>query len=322
MLVGGTKRKYNQAVQRRRQYHGSAFATGRRQTMPTPAAQRHAQRFDRVLLHIEQHLDEELSLDALSAVAHYSPFHFHRAFSAYAGVSVGQYVLRMRLRRASFRLVSEPQDSVLDIALQAGFNSGEAFARAFKRAFGQSPTAFRRQPLWQAWNAAFMFPSFIWSVIMQVDIVQFPATRIAALEHRGPIREVQHSVQTFIAWRQRSGVSPVERCRSFGIPYGNPDTTPPADFRFDICGELGAGESVAANPEGVVEQAILAGRCARVRHLGLRNRLGETIYPLYHDWLPASGETPRDFPLFFHYVTTKHGPDPEHDITDIYLPLR
>ena len=290
--------------------------------MPTTAAQRYAQRFARVLLHIEQHLDEELTLDALSAAAHYSPYHFHRAFSAYVGVSVGRYVQCMRLRRASLRLRSEPRAPVLDIALQAGFDSGEAFARAFKRAFGQSPSAFRRQPLWQAWNAAFVFPTFIWRVIMQVDIVQFPATRIAALEHRGPIRDVPRSVQVFIAWRRRSGVSPVERCRSFGIPYGNPDTTPPADFRFDLCGELGEGEGVAANPEGVVEKTIPAGRCARVRHLGHRDRLGETIYPLYRDWLPASGETPRDFPMFFHYLTIDPGPDSEHDVTDIYLPLR
>ena len=66
--------------------------------MPTPAAQRHAQRFDRVLLHIEQHLDDELPLDVLSAVAHYTPFHFHRAFSAYVGVSVGRYVHRASIQ--------------------------------------------------------------------------------------------------------------------------------------------------------------------------------------------------------------------------------
>ncbi|WP_348550681.1 AraC family transcriptional regulator [Acidithiobacillus sp.] len=290
--------------------------------MSANATQLYAKRFGRVLLHIEQHLDEELTLDALSALAHYSPFHFHRAFSAYVGVSVGRYVQLMRLRRASIRLREEPQLPVLDIALHAGFDSGEAFARAFKRTFGQSPSAFRRTPLWQAWNAAFVFPSFIWSVIMQVDIMQFPATRIAALEHRGPIRELSHSWQTFTAWRQHSGVSSVEQYRTFGIPYSNPDTTPPADFQFDLCGELGAGEIVAANPEGVVEKFIPGGRCARVRHLGPRDRLGQTIYPLYRDWLPSSSETPRDFPLFFHFVTSKFGPEREHDITDIYLPLR
>lgn len=59
-----------------------------------------------------------------------------------------------------------------------------------------------------------------------------------------------------------------------------------------------------------------------MRHLVPRDRLGETIYPLYRDWLPASGEAPRDFRLFFHYVTVAPGPDSESDITDIYLPLQ
>ena len=289
--------------------------------MPSAAAQRYAQRFDKVLLHIEQHLDDDLSLDVLSKVAHLSRFHFHRAFSAYVGASVARYVQRMRLRRASDRLMSKPTDSVLDIALQAGFDSAEAFARAFKRAFGQSPTAFRRHPEWYAWNAGFVFPSFIWSPIMQVDIVEFPITRVAALEHRGAVHEVPSTVHAFIAWRQASGISAVERCKSFGVAHNNPDTAP-QDFHFDVCGELLVGERVRPNPQGVVEKIIPAGRCARVRHLGPRDRLGETIYPLYRDWLPASGESPRDFPLFFHYVTVKLGYDPEHDITDVYLPLK
>lgn len=290
--------------------------------MQSSATQRHLQRFDKVMLHIEQHLDDELTLEALSEVAHFSRFHFHRAFSAYVGISVARYVQRMRLRRASYQLVSKPDDSVLEIALQAGFDSAEAFAHAFKRTFGQSPTAFRRHPEWHAWNAAFVFPPFVWSVIMQVDIVHFPATRIAALEHRGAIRELPRTVQDYIAWRQHSGLSPVERSKSFGIAYSNPDTTPPEQFRFDVCGELLEGEQVQPNPQGVVEKIIPAGRCARVRHLGPRDRLGETIYPLYRDWLPASGEAPRDYPLFFHYVTTKLSPDPAHDITDVYLPLQ
>lgn len=289
--------------------------------MSPTARQRHAQRFDRVLRHIEQHLDADLTLDELSPLAHYSRFHFHRAFTAYVGVSVARYVQHMRLRRASHRLLDRRADRVLDIALQAGFDSAEAFSRAFKRAFGQSPTAFRRQPEWHAWNAALVMPPFIWSVIMQVEIVEFPATRIAALAHRGPVRQLPHTVQAFIAWRQASGVSPVARAKTFGIAHNNPDTAPD-DFHFEVCGELLEGEAVAANPQGVVEAIIPAGRCARVRHEGLREHLGQTIYPLYRDWLPASGETPRDFPLFFHYVTVNPGPDSEDDITDIYLPLR
>lgn len=289
--------------------------------MTSSSAQRYAQRFDRVLLYIEQHLDEELSLTVLSEVACYSRFHFHRAFSEYVGVSVTRYVQRMRLRRASQQLLARPRVRVLDIALRAGFDSGEAFAHAFKHAFGQSPSAFRHQPEWHAWNAGFLVPSFIWNVIMQVDIVEFSEVRVAALEFRGPLRELPRAVQSFMAWRQQSGVSPVEQCRSFGIAHNNPDTAPD-DFHFDICGELRVEDQIVPNPQEVIEKRIPGGRCARVRHLGPRDRLGETIYPLYRDWLPASGETPRDFPLFFHYVTLKFGLDTDHDITDVYLPLQ
>jgi AraC family transcriptional regulator len=92
---------------------------------------------------------------------------------------------------------------------------------------------------------------------------------------------------------------------SFGIAYDGPDTVEPAAFRFDICG------SVAAEV-----------RCGVLRHPGSHDRIGESARYLYREWLPASGEELRDFPLFFHYLNLK--PEtPEHElITDIYLPLK
>ncbi|MEZ5535972.1 MAG: GyrI-like domain-containing protein [Thiolinea sp.] len=52
------------------------------------------------------------------------------------------------------------------------------------------------------------------------------------------------------------------------------------------------------------------------------DNLGPSIYPLYREWLPDSGEELRDFPLFFNYLTLP--PEtPEHEMmTDIYLPLK
>jgi AraC family transcriptional regulator len=79
---------------------------------------------------------------------------------------------------------------------------------------------------------------------------------------------------------------------------------------------------VPVNPQGVMTKSIPAGRCARVRHYGSHTRIGESIYPLYRNWLPESGEELRDFPLFFHYLNLM--PEiPEHElVTDIYLPLK
>jgi AraC family transcriptional regulator len=63
------------------------------------------QRFERVFIYIEEHLDEPLSVEKLSGVAHFSMFHFHRQFSQYVGLGVAAYVRLLRLRRASYQLV-------------------------------------------------------------------------------------------------------------------------------------------------------------------------------------------------------------------------
>ncbi|MES9852420.1 MAG: GyrI-like domain-containing protein [Candidatus Thiodiazotropha sp. L084R] len=70
------------------------------------------------------------------------------------------------------------------------------------------------------------------------------------------------------------------------------------------------------------QKTYSSGRFAKVRHIGSTDRIDESIYPLYRDWLPESGEELRDFQLFFQYL--KRVQDvPEHEqITDIYLPLK
>lgn len=288
--------------------------------MNEQAQQQYRKRFEQVFAHIDRHLDADLSVDGLCAVAHFSRFHFQRQFSAYAGISVTRYVQLLRLRRASYQLAFAERQPVVDIALAAGFASPESFARAFKRTFGQTPSEFRTRPAWQPWNERMQLPQRQRSIPMQVSIVDFAETLVAVKEHCGPKQRILETVGVFIDWRKRSGLSPVTACRTFGIPYSDPDTTPPAHFRFDVCGEINA--PVPDNPQGVVTKRIPGGRCAKLRHIGSTDLIGDSVWQLYRDWLPDSGEELRDFPVFFHYI--ERVPQvPEHEqVTDIYLPLQ
>lgn len=280
----------------------------------------YAERFAKVLDYIEAHLDEELSIERLSREARFSKFHFHRQFSAYLGLSVSRYVQILRLRRASRRLVFEPNAKIIEVACEAGFDTPESFSRAFKREYGQTPSQFRSAPAWKPWRETYQFPSTERRRLMDVKIVDFTETKVAVIEHRGPPERVNDTAQKFIEWRKESRLSPKERCRTFGVVYDNPDTTEPQAFRFDICGEVSV--DVPPNPQRVVNKLIPGGRCAVARHLGSHDRIGEVAYYLYRDWLPASGEELRDFPLFFHYLNLI--PEtPEQDlVTDVCLPLR
>lgn len=155
---------------------------------------------------------------------------------------------------------------------------------------------------------------------MDVRIAYFDKTMVAVLEHYGAPALVNNSAGQFINWRKSSGLSPIASSRTFGVPWNDPESVRPEDFRFDICGEV--SEIVPENPDGVINKTIPGGRCAVVRHYGSPDHINDSIYPLYREWLPESGEELRDFPVFFHYL--KLMPEtPESELeTDIYLPLK
>ncbi len=80
--------------------------------------------------------------DALARRAYLSRFHFDRVISAAAGEPPGAFRRRLLLERAAYRLLAEDV-GVLEIAVDAGYGSHEAFTRAFARAYGMSPRVWR-----------------------------------------------------------------------------------------------------------------------------------------------------------------------------------
>jgi AraC family transcriptional regulator len=280
-------------------------------------------RLQRVLSFIDGHLVGDLCVAALADVAGVSKFHFHRVFTAFFGMGVYRFVRLVRLKRAAWRLAYRSGDSVLEIALDAGYESPEAFARAFKQRAGQTPSEFRAAPDWTAWEASYepvrqarrtqVAPS------IEVKIVEFPETRVAALEHRGPPSAIPDSIRRFIAWRKSVHLPPWTSA-TFNLLYDDPETTAPERFRLDLC--AATTKEIAPSDAGIVVKIIPSGRCATFRYQGSDEGFEPALHELYSKWLPQSGEEPRDFPLFCQRV--KFFPDvPEHEaITDFFLPLR
>jgi AraC family transcriptional regulator len=286
---------------------------------PEPLDAAYARRIERVIEHICSHLEEDLGVEPLSAVAGFSKYHFQRQFSAFTGFGVAQFVRLVRLKRAAYQLAFAPERAIIDIALDAGFSAPESFSRAFKDVQGQTPTEFRRSPRWGAWANEHRLPTPIRSNSMTPDLVHFDTTRIAVLEHRGPPDTLLASVGRFIQWRKASGDSPIASCRTFGIFYDDPDSVEPALFRFDVCGELRG--PLQTNDAGIIEKVIPGGRCAVVRHMGSTDSIGATVSTLYASWLPQSGEQLRDFPYFLHYIKRMPSVLEHEQVTDVYLPL-
>ena len=215
---------------------------------------------------------------------------------------------------------------VTDVAAEAGYDAPDAFARAFRQRFGQAPAAFRAAPDWAALAAAFSSFNQVRGHIMpsftpdDVTIREVPPTPVATMTHVGDPATIAETIARFIAWRQRNDLFGPD-LPIFGIFPTDTRITPPAEFRMQIC--LGTDKAIAPNADGVEAASIPGGRVATLRIAGTA---GDDLEPaalfLYRDWLPISGEEPRDFPLYCQRVKFFPLVPAYEAITDLFLPLR
>lgn len=93
-----------------------------------------------LLIWLEGHLDQPLSLDNVAAKAGYSKWHLQRMFKDVTGHAIGAYIRARRLSKSAvaLRLTARP---ILDIALQYRFDSQQTFTRAFKKQFSPDASA-------------------------------------------------------------------------------------------------------------------------------------------------------------------------------------
>ena len=283
-------------------------------------------RMQRVLDHIDRNLDCDLDLEKLSEVAAFSKYHFHRQFAAIFGISVHRYVQLVRMKRASYRLAYRDDERVTDIAIDAGYEAPDAFARAFRRRFGQSPSSFRKSPDWEPWFAAFGPLDNARSKLMHktftandVTIRDVPATPVAILEHRGAPATLPATIQRFIAWRKTAGLHPKTN-PTFNVWRSEQRPASPDDYSVDLC--VGTSQPIDANDEQIKAGEIPGGRCAVLRVVGNTDNLEPAALYLYHKWLPASGEEARDFPIYCQRLSLF--PEvPEHEaVAELFLPLK
>ncbi|MQP65580.1 helix-turn-helix domain-containing protein [Niveispirillum sp. SYP-B3756] len=284
----------------------------------------YSRRMARVIRHIHQHLDSDLSLTTLAGIAAFSPFHFHRQFTAHAGMTLNRYVQRVRLKRAAHWLAFRPGISITQVALECGYASPESFSRLFRQTVGQSPSAFRTAPDWVGWRHALTLMKKESSTLThpftsdQVRLVDFPATRVAFLRHQGDPALIGDSIRRFIAWRRANRLPP-DLSATFNIFHDDPDSVPPDAYRLDICAAITG--PLAPNKAGVAEGRIQGGPCAVLRQVGSGDDLRAAARFLYRQWLPASGREARGFPLFAQRL--RFFPDVPEDqaVTDLFLPL-
>lgn len=286
------------------------------------------ERILRVLVYIQNHLDEAVSLGELAALAHFSPHHFHRIFRGMVGESVMEHIRRLRLERAAHRLKFTDQP-ITRLAFEAGYETHEAFTRAFGALFGKSPSHFRAE------HRSLPFPQVPSGIHYKVDgrlddyrdvqeerppldvqVASFPATHVAFVRHLGPYSEVGITWDKLFAWAGPRGLIG-RSARILGLVHDDPEVTPPDKVRYDACIVV----DDHFQPEGELGMQEIGGEYAVATHRGPYDVLGETYARMCGQWLPGSGRELSSAPCVEVYRNSPQDTRPEELLTDIHLPL-
>jgi AraC-like DNA-binding protein len=94
---------------------------------------------------MNHHYTQTLSIDDIATQVNYSPFTACRIFKQQTGLTIHQYLMRLRLFHALEYLIAEPQRAIGDIGVRLGFYSHSHFTTTFSQTFGMSPTEYRDQ---------------------------------------------------------------------------------------------------------------------------------------------------------------------------------
>lgn len=282
-----------------------------------------------VLLHIQSHLDEDLSLETLAAIACFSPVHFHRIFKGMMGETVTEHIRRIRLERAAIWLICK-QSNVTSASFDAGYETVESFSRAFRKMFGCPPSKYRKKH-WEALYARlpgdihYMHQGTRSEICipstgehhMEVRIETIEPANVIFVRHTGPYENCDTAWDTLCAWAFPKGLCQIET-KYIGVCHDDPQVTPPDKIRYDACITIDNDVEIESN---IGKQTIAGGRYAIITHKGPYNTIENAYAQFMGQWLPQSGKQLRDVPCFEVYLNDPDKTPPEELLTDMYLPL-
>ncbi|MFD1176598.1 effector binding domain-containing protein [Paenibacillus puldeungensis] len=286
---------------------------------------------EKAIMYIENHLSEDIGVEDAARAAGYSYYHLTRQFTALLGESIGSYIKKRRLADGAQKLLYTDK-RVIDIALDHGFESSEAFSRAFKAMYKMSPHTYRKNRLDLMIGAKQkmepeLLNHLIHNITVHPQIVEMPQTRVAGLRGQTTLRD---NVLPEL-WQQFNAISQSipevkPRGRGFGICEACQEDNSLYMMNNDVLFSEVVGvevENFDRLPEPFVAKSLPGGRYAVFTHTGSLARLPRTFQYIWGTWFFSTKEeldgSREDFELYDERFIGYHHPESQ---IDIYIPVK
>lgn len=291
----------------------------------------HLDQIQRAIDFIEDHMGSDLSVDEIAREAAFSRWHFQIIFSSVVGETVKEYIRKRRLSN-SLSLLRSTDQRIIEISLEAGFDSQEAYTRAFKSQFGITPGEYRKNGakdymILHKPKITMAYLDHLYEGInMQPIFKRLPKFNVMGLGTNfisilSPEKN-NHIVipklwDAYISRKDEivNRVKPIDM--GICMPVSNDSQKSHPDECFYLaCTEVKDSKNI---PEGMIIKAIPSGEYAVFTHKGPLSKLDHTMNYIYGAWLPKSGRKLREAPDLELY-DERFNPDSDQSEFDIYIP--
>lgn len=288
------------------------------------------QRLNAALDYLEDTWNSEPDLERAAALANCSPFHFLRMFEVVSGLTPGEYSRRRRLSRAAVDLAAG-NEKVIDVALRYGYETPEAFAKAFKRLFGLTPSEAKAPgAVLETWPPLRLAVILKGERAMQYRIVEKPAFEVVGWAHRASTvgGENMNSIPKF--WDECHATGRVAQLAKFCGPLGMLGVCAEMDpkgenFTYLVAVEKAPGK---AYPEGTAALKLPPATYVVFTAVGAMPHAIQNVWKqAYSEWFPSSGYehagTP-DFEVYPGFPPGDERGDPSSPkcVSEVWIPLK
>lgn len=210
-------------------------------------------RINQAIEYINNNLDSELNLATLSKVALYSPFHFHRLFSAIVNETPNEFINRIRIEKSASDLMKNKSLTIADVYAKYGFSSNASFSKAFKKYYGISPSelkkntnAFSKIEQINSKNGQkqLRIDSYICNIDNYknfikmntiIEVKKMPAINVAYVSHVGDFTKIENAFEKLMRWAGPKGLI---GGKTITMYHDDPNITDISQVRQSACIEL------------------------------------------------------------------------------------
>ena len=276
-------------------------------------------RINRAVDHITANLALPIQLDDVARVAGFSPYHFHRIFSAAMGETLSTFIKRVRLERALYLMSHRSTANLNEIALACGFASSSDFSRSFRAQYGVSPRNFDLATFRQS-NREVLIADRVAvkaSHAFDVTVRQLPERYVAYMRVHRPYEGdgVVQAAARMIEWAEARGLADGQW---LGYQWDDPEIVPLEKCRYDMGVEVPAAVDVASDV-GITTFAASAAAEIDIKG-GVEIELA-ALHWLFFEWLPSSGYAPAHQPMFEAFNGRPFAHGMEHFELRVQLPV-